>query len=156
MLRDAEVAHRAHRNLADAVRRALLDVGELAVLGDLAAAEPSPAAMLDRGFDDDGIVIVALGALAAPREGPGELPSGRDFASIKSARRPPLLVDSGLELLGVDEVPPTALERELGGRVPRHADGRGIERCRLDIPAVLVGLAAVEPADLELDPVEHD
>src|SRR5215213_428329 len=151
MLSDAEVADRAGRNLADAEGRAVIErVDQLAVLRHLAAAEQGPAAVLERSLERDRIVAVAFDRLAAPRQRAGELPTWSDLAGIKRAGRPAGLVDARLELLGVDEPAPASLQREFGGRIPGQADGGGIERAGLDVPAVLVRFAAVEAADFDL------
>src|SRR6476661_5043834 len=97
-----------------------------------------------------------LDRLASPRERAGELPARRDLPRIKQTRRQPLLVDARLELLGILEMPPAGLERQLRRRIPRYPHRCRIERPGFDIPAMLVGFAAVETADLQLDAVEHD
>src|SRR5688500_11004963 len=99
--------------------------------------------------------MMILDRLAAPRQRPRKLPVRSDLAGIKRACGPACLVDTGLELLGVDEPPPAPLQGQLGGRIPRKPDGGGVERRGLDVPAVLVGLAAVEAAGLDLHPVEN-
>src|SRR4051812_38125288 len=100
MLGDAEVADGAERDLADSKRRTFR-LQQLAVLGDLAASEHRPAAMLHRRLGDISIVVVVLDDLAAPGERARELPAGSNFSRVKRARRPALLVDSRLELLGI-------------------------------------------------------
>src|SRR5215210_9165580 len=99
---------------------------------------------------------MAMSRLAAPRQGTGEFPAGGDFAGIQCARRQALLVDAGLELLGVDEMAPASLQRYFRRRVPRDPHGRRIEGSSLDVPAMLVGLAPVEPADFHFHPIEDD
>src|SRR4051794_31269724 len=118
MVGDLEVAECAERHLADAIGRAILHVGELTVLGHLAASECRPAAMLERRFGRDRIVGVAVCDLASPGECSGELPARRNLARVERAGRPTLLVDSRLELFGIGEMAPAALKRERASRVP--------------------------------------
>ena len=80
-------------------------------------------------------------------------PGAISFAHMRACR-PALLVDARLELLGLLEMAPAALQRQRLRRVPGQPDGRRIQRPRLDVPAMLVGLAAVEAADLDLEPVD--
>src|SRR5205823_9050672 len=115
-----------------------------------------PLMMLQRSLRDIGVVIVTPGALASPRQRPGELPAGTNLAGVECACREAFLVYARLELFGVDEVAPAALQREFVGRIPRDADRCGIERPRFDVPAMLVRLTAVEPADLELHAIDDD
>src|SRR5262245_10968466 len=111
--------------------------------------------MLYRGLRDIRIILVALGRLPSPGERSGQLPAGSDLARVECACRPALLVDAGFELLGVFEMAPAALQCELAGGVPGQAYGRGIQRSCLNIPAVLVRLARIEAADLDLHTVEY-
>src|SRR6185503_14478903 len=153
MICDAEVADCSDGDFADMEGGPVLSFDELAVPGPLAAAEERPLSMLQRGFGGERIVAVAERGLAAPGEGGGGFPAGRDLIGPHAARRQALLVDAGLELLGIGEMAPAALEGEGARRVPGQADRGRIQRAGLDVPTVLVGLAPVEAADLELDPV---
>src|SRR5690349_20809711 len=148
-----EVADGTQRYLADAESRAVLDVEQLAIFGRLASSEQCPARMPQRGFSGQGVVIMAADRLSAPGEGRGRLPARRHFVRPQRTRRKALLVHPWLKLLGVDEAAPAPLQRERASRVPRQPDRGGIERSGLDIPAVLVRLAAVEAADLDLDAI---
>ena len=68
MVGDLEVADGAERNLADAEGRAmLLDVEQLAVLGDFAAPEHGPAGVLERRFGDERVVARARRPSCGPR-----------------------------------------------------------------------------------------
>src|SRR5258705_1595163 len=155
MLGDVKVAHRAKRQLADAIGRPLLDVGKLAVLRHFSEPEQGPAGMLHRRFADVGVIVVAVRALAAPRERSRELPPRCNLTRVERAWRPAFLVDPRFELLGIGEMTPASLQRERARRVPRHPDRSRIEWTGLDVPAVLVGLAAVEQAHLEFYPIQR-
>src|SRR5690348_15784328 len=109
---DREVADRAERDLADVEGGAVLDVGELAVFGHLAAPEQCPLRVAQRPFERHAVVAMALRAFAAPGERRGGMPAGRDIVGPQRARRPALLVDAGLELLGIGEMAPAPLQRE--------------------------------------------
>src|SRR4051812_3375784 len=112
-------------------------IGELAVFDHFAAAKQGPAAMLERRFADIGIVPMMLDRLPSPRQCSREFPARRDFARVKNARGPALLVDAGLELLGIGEMAPATLEREFLRRIPGCPHRRRIERPSLDVPATL-------------------
>src|SRR5438045_8056192 len=100
--------------------------------------------MLDGRLGGERVVGVTFGGLSAPGERARDLPARRGFARVESARGEAFLVDAGFELLRILQMSPAALQGEVRRRVPRQAHRGRIERCDLDVPAVLVGLAAVE------------
>jgi len=61
MFGNLEVANRAKRDLADTIGGAILDIGQLAVLGHLAAAEHGPAGMLQRRLGHVSVLIMPNG-----------------------------------------------------------------------------------------------
>src|SRR5512146_1625153 len=83
------------------------------------------------------------------------MPARCDVVGPQSTRRPALLVDVWLQLLGIDEMAPAALQRERARWVPGEADRGRIKRPGFDVPAMLVRLAPVEAADLDLHAIEH-
>ena len=110
--------------------------------------------MLERAFHSESVVAVPLRGLASPGERRRRLPAGGDRVRPQCACRPAGLADARLELLGVDEPSPAALQRNRSCRIPRDAHGRRIERPGLDVPAMLVGLACVESARFDLHLVD--
>ena len=133
----------------------LFHIKELAVFRDLSPTKNRPASMLERTFDGESVVAMAVGGLASPGERPGKLPSRRNFMRVEGARGPAFLIDSGLELLRSLDVSPAAVQGELGCGIPLPSDRGGIERRRLDVPAMLIRLAAIKAADLDLHPIEY-
>src|SRR6476469_2732224 len=111
--------------------------------------------MLERRLRGEAVVLVAMTDLPPPSERAGELPARRDVVGIERACRPAFLVDARLELFGVDEMPPAALQRQRAGGIPGDSNRGRVQRPRFDVPAVLVGFAGVEAACLDLHPVEH-
>src|SRR5438270_4068244 len=156
MVADPEISHGTDGKLADLVCGFVPSLNQFAVLGRLAAAKDGPFLMAHRRLDDIGIVVMAVGAPAPPRQRPGEPPPGHDLACIKEARRPAGLVDTRLELFRILEPSPAPLQPKLARRIPRQANRGRIQRAGLDVPAMLVGLATVEPAYLQLHSIEHD
>src|SRR6476469_7977680 len=127
MIGHPEVADCAERHFPDAVCWAVLDLGELAIFGHLAAPEEGPVGMLERGLRGEAVVLVAMTNVPPPSERAGELPARRDVVDIQRACRPAFLIDSRLELLGVDQTSPTALKRESPRRIPRQANRGRVE-----------------------------
>src|SRR5436190_13229938 len=112
--------------------------------------------MFERCLRSETIIAVTVSNLTAPSQRSGELPARRDLVGIQRACRPALLVNSGFELFGIYEMAPTALKRERPGRIPGHTDRRRVQWPRLDIPTMLVRLAAVEATDLQLHAIKHN
>ena len=87
--------------------------------------------MLERRFGDIGIVLQPLAVMSSIDLRPqasvaGELPAGRDLAGVERACRPALLVDARLELLGILEMAPAALQRQ-SSRVGFHDSRTAVE-----------------------------
>src|SRR5258708_39011278 len=67
-----------------------------------------------------------------------------------------MLIDVRLQLFGRFDEAVARLERPILGRIPAHSPGTGIQSQRIEIPALLVGLSAVEDRSFDFPTAVDD
>ena len=153
---DGEFLEQADADLADAERLAVVIASSSCSTTSSLFSVISPRPNRVQSFQFNELSSANASKLSPsivlrPQARVGRPPAVAHRPRIDPARRPALLVDAGLELLGLLEMRPAALQRQCRGRIPRQPHRGRIERPGLDVPAMLVGLAAVEARRLDLD-----
>src|SRR6185369_17341394 len=107
---ESEVANRPDGGFADAADGAAMRGAQLVIFGIFGAAEQGPEAESGRAFKGKGVVAVAI----APGEGRRPPAVRPETPRVDRAGRPAGGALAGRELLGVDQMRPARLQREIG------------------------------------------
>ncbi len=107
-------------------------------------------AQAERALQQQGVQPVAgLVVVAAPGEGRLPIPAG-ELPVVGRRCGEPVLADVRLQLLGALDVAVAHLQGPVGGRIEAQTAGPGVQSKGIEVPAVLVRLAAIEHRALDL------